>query len=685
MAPVDPAGDLEKGSASSSTVVDRPGARASDGPVHERVDQAVERVQEYLLGIQNEDGHWRGELEGDTILESEYALLMAFLGRLDDPDVVKAGEYLRRTQLETGGWTHYPGGPTEVSGSVKAYFVLKLLGDDPDAPHMARARKAILEAGGVEAANSFTKIYLAIFGQYPWSRCPAVPPEMILLPESAPFNLHRMSSWSRTIVVPLSIIWAHKPRCEVPGHAAIPELFVDGPPTAAQYDVRDGSEGLEGQLWTAFFSGVDLVLKGVEATGFRPLRRRALEVAERWILDRLEKSDGLGAIFPPIVNTIFALRCLGYPGDHPVVEQQLAELRKLEIEEDGAVRLQPCMSPVWDTAYSMYALRTSGLAADHPALLKGARWLLDREVRHAGDWAASAPGVEPGGWYFEYANEFYPDLDDTTKVLTVLHDIRFRDPDEEERRRAAIRRGLAWMLAMQNDDGGWAAFDKGCDVEAFVHVPFADHNAMIDPSCDDITGRALETMALLGHRPEEPHVARAAAYLKSRREPDGTWYGRWGCNYLYGTWLAVTGLVRSGEPRDSEWIQAGARWVRRHQNSDGGWGELPRSYDDPSTKGQGPSTAAQTAWALLTLFAAGDADSLSVHRGIRYLLETQLPDGSWYDEPWTGTGFPRVFYLRYHLYATYFPLVALGNFRRLVNVTAGAGDESVHKLGDVQS
>lgn len=618
---------------------------------------AAERARNYLLSIQAEDGHWCGELEGDTILESEYVLMLYFLGRSGEPRARKAAEYVRRRQLEQGGWAIYPGGPPEVSASVKAYFALKLLGDDPDAPHMAKARRAILDLGGVEAANSFTKIYLAIFGQYPWERCPAIPPEMILLPRWFLFNIYEMSSWSRGIVVPLSLVWAHRPYCPVPARASISELYRDG----ARVRPVNAPSTLKGRLWRTFFAFADSCMKEAEKLPVKPWRRRAIRTAERWILARLDKSDGLGAIFPPIVNAVLAFRCLGYPPDHPVVAGQVRELEKLEIEDGDTLRLQPCFSPVWDTALALNSLVESGLPADHPALLRAARWLLDREVREAGDWRLHARRAEPGGWYFEYANEFYPDCDDTAQVLTALAKVRFPDPREEERRRAAIERGVRWLLAMQNRDGGWASFDRGCDTEAFTYIPFADHNAMIDPSCEDITGRVLETLHVLGHG-ASPAARRAVRFLLRKQLPDGTWYGRWGCNYIYGTWLALWGLTRDALDSADGRIERAAAWLQAHQNLDGGFGESLRSYDEPETKGIGPSTAAQTAWAALGLMAAGRGGADCVRRAVSYLVASQRPDGSWQDEPWTATGFPRVFYLRYHLYATYFPLLALAQY-----------------------
>jgi squalene-hopene/tetraprenyl-beta-curcumene cyclase len=625
-----------------------------------RVGNAVEAARRYLLSIQHEDGHWCGELEGDTILESEYMLTLHFLGKGAEPRFGKLAEYLRRKQLAGGGWPIYEGGPAEVSASVKAYFALKLAGDDPLEPHMEKARDVIRDLGGIDACNSFTRIYLSIFGQYEWSGCPAVPPELVLLPDWAPFHIYRMSSWSRAIMVPLSVIWAYQPKCPVPAKAAISELRVERPrPRRSGFQFRPKE-----RFWKTFFTAIDRTIKTLDTLDWRPFRRQGLKQAEAWILERLEKSDGLGAIFPPIVNTILALRCLGYPADHPAVAGQVAELAKLEIEDDATIRVQPCFSAVWDTALAMVALSESGTPAEDAKLRRAASWLLDREVRSPGDWQRRLPDVEPGGWYFEYANEFYPDADDTAEVLTALSAVRFDDAHEESRRRGAIERGLAWQLAMQNSDGGWAAFDRECTDEVLTLIPFADHNAMIDPSCEDITGRTLEALERLGFSGDDPVVRRAVAYLDARQEQDGTWYGRWGCNYVYGTWLAVRGLAAAGEDLSLEKRQRAVSWLHRHQNEDGGWGELPRSYEDPRQKGVGPSTPSQTAWALLALLTLGDGASDRVTRGVRYLLERQQYDGSWTDAYWTGTGFPKVFYLRYHLYATYFPLWALALYAR---------------------
>jgi len=625
------------------------------------VRNAVEAAQRYLLSIQAPDGHWCGELEGDTILESEYALTLHFLGRSGDSRFKKLAEHLRRKQLPGGGWAIYEGGTAEVSSSVKAYFVLKLAGDDPNAPHMTRAREVILSLGGIDACNSFTRIYLAIFGQCSWDDCPAVPPEIVLLPDSGVFNIYKMSSWSRAIVVPLSVIWASKPSCPVPDFAAIPELHV---PREAGAPVPLVGRTRRERTWRRFFTTVDATLKRLEQAGLTPLRKKALAACESWIHERLALSDGLGAIFPPIINTILAFRCLGYAADDPRVTRQVRELEKLELEDEDTIHLQPCLSPVWDTALAIVALSDAGLPADDPALLNAARWLLEREVKSVGDWKKACPEAQTGGWYFEYANEWYPDADDTAQVLMALARVRFPGEAEDLARQGAVARGQAWMLAMQNKDGGWGAFDKDCDNEVLTFIPFADHNAMIDPSCEDITGRTLEALHAIGVPAGDPTVRRAASYLERRQHGDGTWYGRWGCNYIYGSWLALRGLLHAGEDLRERRFQRAADWLRAHQNGDGGWGELPASYDDPSLKGCGPSTPSQTAWALMALFATGDRDSDSVRRGIEYLLSLQAYDGTWKEEHWTGTGFPKVFYLRYHLYAIYFPLWALSLYAR---------------------
>jgi len=618
--------------------------------------QSLDAGRNFLLSIQQPDGHWVGELEGDTILESEYALLRHFMGCLDADRLRKLANYLRKTQRPEGGWTTYPGGGVEVSGSVKAYLVLKLAGLHVDHPEMARAREAILAAGGVTACNTFTKIYLAIFGQYDWDGTPVVPPELVLLPRWFYLNLYELSSWSRTIIVPLAILAAHRPHCPLPIN--IDELFVGG---RHGRHLRLQPARQTPVCWRNFFLGIDRCLHFFENHRVLPWRKKALKECETWMVTRFQKSGGLGAIFPPIVNSLMALRVLGYADDHPKVLDQWREIEAFEIEEDDTLRLQPCVSPVWDTALVSMSLSAAGVAPDDPALVQAGQWLLERRVREKGDWAVKRPNAPVAAWYFEYANEFYPDVDDTVAVLMALDGTRL--PNDAEKTRIS-KEAIEWVFAMQGRDGGWASFDVDNNRMIFTQIPFADHNAMLDPSTSDITSRTLEMLARYGYDSRDERVSRAVNFIRHDQEQDGTWFGRWGVNYIYGTWQVLKGLSCIGEDMSAPYIQKAADWLRSVQNEDGGWGESCRTYEDPSLRGQGPSTASQTAWALMGLISAGDITSENVRRGLDYLIRTQQPDGSW-DEPWfTGTGFPKVFYLKYHLYAKYFPVFALGMYAR---------------------
>ena len=621
--------------------------------------RAADRARRRLLERQRPDGHWCGELQGDTILESEYVLLMAFLGRENDERARKAAEYVRRQQQPDGGWTHYPGGPLELSGSVKAYFALKLTGHDPDAPYMRRAREVICANGGAVRCNSFTKFYLALLGQFPYANCPSVPPELVLLPRWFYVNLYAMSSWTRTIVVPLSIFSAFKPIREVPAGRGIRELFLRPPETPLP--VGPASRRL--LSWGNFFLGVDAAYKTAERLGLLgPLRLRAVVKAAAWMRERFADSDGLGAIFPPMIYTVVALRCLGVSDDAPEMRWAMKQLDDLMIEEDGAIRLQPCFSPVWDTALALNALSDVGVTAETDSTLQTAvDWLLKREVRRRGDWSVLNPHLEPGGWVFEYNNAFYPDTDDTAMVLMAL---ARTGAAHTPAARPAVERAIRWLLGMQNRDGGWAAFDRDVTRDVLTKVPFADHNAMLDPSCPDITARVLEALGGYGFGVDHPQVGRALAFLRKTQEKSGCWIGRWGVNYLYGAWQVLVGLEKIGFDMADPMVRRCVAWLESVQQSDGGWGESCASYDDPSLAGKGQTTASQTAWALLALMAAGEGDGPAVRAGIDYLVRTQGENGDWHEEPFTGTGFPKVFYLKYHLYGLYFPLMALARYQK---------------------
>jgi squalene-hopene/tetraprenyl-beta-curcumene cyclase len=611
-----------------------------------------------LLTRQQPDGHWVGELQGDTILESEYILLLAFQGREDSDKARKAAEYVLRQQRPDGSWSNYPEGPIEVSVSVKAYFALKLTGHEPAAPYMVRARQRILEEGGAAKCNSFTRFYLALLGQLPYSSCASVPPELTLLPRWFYFNLYAMSSWTRTIVVPLSIFSAYKPVRSLPGKKAIRELFREDPFVCRPAPAPAHGHGLFS--WTSFFVGIDWLYKRLEPF-LGPIRRVAVRRAAKWLRHRLENSDGLGAIFPPMIYTVVALRCLGVPEEDPEMQLALKQLDDLMIEEDDTIRLQPCFSPVWDTALTLNALADAGLTVEDEAVRRGVDWLLEREVRQAGDWSLMNPRLPPGGWFFEYRNAHYPDTDDTAMVLMALGRTGAANRPEVA---PAVERGLRWMAGMQNSDGGWAAFDRDVNREVLTRVPFADHNAMLDPSCPDITARVLEALGTHGARAGIHAIDRALAFLERTQDPRGCWPGRWGVNYIYGTWQVLVGLQAIGFDMQSPLVRRAVAWLESVQQLRGGWGESCRSYDEPELAGQGTPTASQTAWALLALLAAGEGDSPVMQQGIDYLLTTRCDDGTWHEEPFTGTGFPKVFYLKYHLYSLYFPVMALARYHR---------------------
>ena len=522
-----------------------------------------------------------------------------------------------------------------------------------------RARKKILELGGVTEVNTFTKIYLCFFGQYDYDAVPAIPPEIVLFPNWFWFNIYEISSWSRAILVPLSICYAKKPFKKIPDEMGVEELFVGGRDKSRMHLHWDKKL----LSWRNFFLSLDRLTHWFERVHIRPLRSIALKKAERWVLERFEMSDGLGAIYPSMLNAIVALRCLGYSLDDPQVIRAIDEFEKLGIEEAETFRMQPCKPPVWDAAYALFALGESGVPANDPRMVKCADWILQKQVRTVGDWKVKNKKGQPGGWYFEFNNEFYPDVDDSAMVCLALTHVEHPNGRYQ---RESVQRAIDWIFSMQCRNGGWASFDKNNDRMVFQHIPFADHNAMLDPPTVDITGRILEMLAAYGYDKNHPAVKRALKFIRDEQEADGSWFGRWGVNYIYGTMLVLRGLEAIGVDHHEPYVQQAAEWLRMVQNADGGWGETCGSYDDPNTKGVGPSTPSQTAWAIMGLLAANDTRSDCVAKGIAYLLRTQKKDGCWDEPHYTGTGFPRVFYLMYHMYRQYFPLIALTTYKKVI-------------------
>jgi squalene-hopene/tetraprenyl-beta-curcumene cyclase len=625
-----------------------PVAERAGQPSGEAMAAAVERSSEALFRKQAAEGFWCGELTADTTLESDYILLQLWLhqpagAEWDPPSrerIQKAARSILERQLADGGFNIFSGGPSEVSATVKAYCALKLAGIGAESEPLRRARERILALGGLQAANSYVKINLSLFGLYPRKHVPSVPPEIVMLPGNV---LYEMSSWTRSILVPLSIVQARGANRRAPAGFTLDELLL--PNASLALPKRKGLSIL--------FHHLDRVFKVWEKRGSERIRGAAIREAEHWILDRTRHTEGLGAIYPAMMYFIMALEALGYPEDHPDLVEAIRHFESLLLEDEDRFIFQPCVSPIWDTAISGFALGEAGCGSD-PRMKRAADWLISKEVRRKGDWSVKRPDLEPSGWAFEFANEFYPDIDDTAMVLLALMHAASSNPKAQA---AAERRAVNWLLAMQSEDGGWAAFDVDNNWAVLNQVPFADHNAMLDPTCPDITGRVVECLSrrgLAGH----DAVRRGVAYLLRAQEKDGSWYGRWGVNYIYGSFLAMRGLAASGQPGARESVARAAAWLRAIQNEDGGWGESCASYAEERFV-PAPGCASQTAWALLGLMAAGDRDSAAFQRGVEYLLSRQRPDGTWPEHATTGTGFPNVFYLTYGMYRDYFPLLAL--------------------------
>jgi squalene-hopene/tetraprenyl-beta-curcumene cyclase len=661
------------------------GVRRSGSAVgqSEAVDEAIRRSQNWLLARQHPSGFWVAELEADTTLTSEYLMLRRFLDRVDPERERRAVRYLRATQLPDGGWPIYSGGPSEISASVKAYFALKLSDVSADEPFMVRARECILAKGGVVAANVFTKITLALFDQYDWRGIPSMPAEIMLLPKRFYFSLYAISYWSRAVLIPLLIVFEHRPVCRIPAEQGIAELFLKPRDQIRYRKVPPFKKDAAWLTWRNLFITLDAWLKWYERMPIRALRRMAVQKAAAWMLEHMNGTGGLGAIYPAMANSIFALRCLGYGADDPKVVKALHEIEALEVygtvteggEEVEALHLQPCFSPVWDTSLVMNALVEAGCRPDHPAFVKAAGWLRSCQTTTVGDSKVSAPTAEPGGWYFQFENEWYPDVDDTTVVLMALAKLRLPPADATM---DALLRGYRWVLAMQGSDGGWGSYDRDNNHMIFNLIPFADHRALLDPSTADLTGRSLELLGALGYDRTHPAAGPALEFLRREQEADGSWYGRWGVNYIYGTWSVLAGLRAIGEDMSAPYVRRAIEWIESRQNPDGGWGESCLSYADPAMAGRGESTPSQTAWALIALLSAGVSSSISVVRGVHYLLRQQREDGSWTEVRHTGTGFPRVFYLRYHWYCQYFPLWALAMYRNMRTRGQTKADELRH-------
>jgi squalene-hopene/tetraprenyl-beta-curcumene cyclase len=619
------------------------------------VEQAISRSRDWMLAAQAQEGYWWGELEADTTLESDYILYLHILGQLKSEKTAKLARYIRDRQLADGGWYIFYGGPSELNATVKAYVALRLAGDPANAPHIQRAKQKVLDLGGLEATNSYVRFYLAMVGAISWDMVPSIPPEMMLLPDWFPLNLYEMSSWTRGIVVPLAIVYANKPEWPLPADVTVTDLFkVPGQrPASFTWDKSVFT-------WRNAFLALERGLKLYERSSWKPFRKLCLARARKWMMDRLERSEGLGTIYPAMMNSIFALLAEAQDLDDPLLHREIKLLERYEVEDERhrTIRVQPCISPVWDTAIAMVSLEEAGLDPSHPALVAAERWVVKNQILGPGDWQVKNKRAAPGGWAFEFQNDFYPDVDDTAFVLMALG--RVADPDSAPLR-GAIRRGLAWLVSMQNSDGGWGAFDHENNLQFLNHIPFADHNAMLDPSTADVTARVLECLGQFGWSANHPVVDRARDFIKHDQTPDGSWYGRWGVNYLYGTSGVLRALETVGLSSDPD-CQRAANWLRSVQNPDGGFGESILSYYDPALKGKGKSTASQTAWALIGLLATVGPNNPASERAAAWLTENQNEDGSWDEAEFTGTGFPCVFYLKYHLYRNSFPLYALARF-----------------------
>lgn len=670
-----------------------------------QVGRAIQMCHGYLLNIQYAEGYWWGELESNATMEAEFILLNYFLGTAEERKIRKLANHIISQQRDDGTWGQFYGAPGDLSTSTECYFALKLAGVSADEPFMRKAREFIVSKGGVPNTRVFTKIWLALFRQWEWRGIPAMPAELMLLPEWLPINIYSFSSWARATIVPLLAILDRKPVVDIPQWAHIDELY-PLPRSETSYSIKRPSRLI---AWETFFYAGDAVLRQIERLPWKPTRSQSLKRAADWIIAHQEKDGSWGGIQPPWVYSLMALRTLGYGLDHPVMEKGLRGFDTFAIEDNDTLRIQACVSPLWDTCLAMIALLDSDLPSDHPSLASAANYLLKQQILAGGDWQVKAKGVPPGGWAFEFENRHYPDLDDTAEIVMALDKVRMTqsaDDDGGEPSRGtegykcqAIERAIRWLLGMQSANGGWASFDKDNSLRIIAKIPFADFGETIDPPSVDVTAHVLEMLGQCGYSLEHPSVRQAVDYILSEQEEDGAWFGRWGVNYIYGIGAALPALEAVGFDMSAECVRRAVRWLIDRQNADGGWGESCASYVDPEFRGKGASTVSQTAWAIMGLLAAGEGAREATERGIAYLVERQEADGSW-DEPYfTGTGFPGYrtgerldryptpddliyqgrelpagFMINYHMYRIYWPLTALGRYRRFVEGRRGGGE-----------
>lgn len=620
-----------------------------------RLDLGIDRATTALLGLQKEDGHWAFELEADATIPAEYVLLKHFLNEVDTATEAKIVRYLKNIQGEHGGWPLYHGGAFNISASVKAYYALKCCGEDVNAPHMIRAREAILAFGGAAKSNVFTLIQLALFGQIPWRGVPVMPVEIMHLPRWFPFHLDKVSYWSRTVIVPLLVLMSIKPVARNPKRVDVRELFPITPEKVTNWYNMDRKG-----FWAVCFRVLDRALQRTDGLFPKGLRQKAIDKAVAWVTERLNGEDGLGAIYPAMANSVMMFDILGYAKDHPDYAIARQSIENLMVFKDDEAYCQPCLSPVWDTGLVAHALLEVGGDAAK-SVTAAADWLKDRQILDVvGDWAVKAPGVRPGGWAFQYNNDHYPDVDDTAVVVMAM------DRLDHARYKESIDRAVEWIFGLQSKNGGWGAFDVDNEYYYLNHIPFADHGALLDPPTADVSARCLSMLAQLGYKIDHPKVKAAVDYLLREQEPDGAWFGRWGTNYIYGTWSVLCALNAIGLPPDHPAMRKAVAFLESKQRADGGWGESGDSYWADNPRGQGPeSTPSQTAWAVLGLMAAGEVDNAAVARGIAYLTGNQKQDGTWDEQEYTAVGFPRVFYLRYHGYKSFFPIWAMARYRNL--------------------